>query len=230
VKLNNKKQPLVLVLHEHVFDTSHNSSQLMLDWLTGCASGWIAGRRILDYGCGSGVLGLSALKCGAESVVAVDLSRQALAATHVNAEANNFGSRVMISFPPCEGREQDFDDFFGDFEAEWLEKAREHGVRDIPSLPRGCVEEQRFGCVLANMRKNALVRNAKTIVDLCEPGGVIVVSGFMVDFEERAVLGAFRDAGLQCQINFDAPSVATMGDFRARGGYGLFWAVKAQGC
>jgi ribosomal protein L11 methyltransferase len=48
----------------------------------------IAGRRVIDYGCGSGILGLAALKLGAAHVTAVDLDPQALIATRDNAVRN----------------------------------------------------------------------------------------------------------------------------------------------
>ena len=45
----------------------------------------LAGRTVIDYGCGSGILGIAALKLGAAHVVAVDLDPQALLATRDNA-------------------------------------------------------------------------------------------------------------------------------------------------
>jgi ribosomal protein L11 methyltransferase len=48
----------------------------------------LAGRSIIDYGCGSGILGIAALKLGAARVVAVDLDPQAIVATRANAERN----------------------------------------------------------------------------------------------------------------------------------------------
>ena len=48
----------------------------------------LAGRRVIDYGCGSGILGIAALKLGAVHVTAVDLDPQALLATRDNAIRN----------------------------------------------------------------------------------------------------------------------------------------------
>ena len=48
----------------------------------------LAGRRVIDYGCGSGILGIAALKLGAVHVTAIDLDPQALLATRENAERN----------------------------------------------------------------------------------------------------------------------------------------------
>jgi ribosomal protein L11 methyltransferase len=54
---------------------------------------WIAGHpaagRVLDYGCGSGILAIGAAKFGAKEVVAVDIDDAAVQSTLLNAEANN---------------------------------------------------------------------------------------------------------------------------------------------
>jgi predicted nicotinamide N-methyase len=49
---------------------------------------WVAGKRVVDLGCGSGVVAIAAARAGAESVVACDSDPQALAATGMNAAAN----------------------------------------------------------------------------------------------------------------------------------------------
>jgi len=56
----------------------------------------LAGRTILDYGCGSGILGIAALKLGASHVVAVDLDPQALMATRDNAARNDVASKITV--------------------------------------------------------------------------------------------------------------------------------------
>ncbi|HEY2780571.1 MAG TPA: 50S ribosomal protein L11 methyltransferase, partial [Steroidobacteraceae bacterium] len=48
----------------------------------------LTGKTLIDYGCGSGILGLAALKLGAAHVIAVDLDPQALLATRDNANRN----------------------------------------------------------------------------------------------------------------------------------------------
>jgi len=52
--------------------------------------------RVMDYGCGSGLLAIAALKLGAESAVGVDIDEQALTATLNNAEQNNVGDRIEL--------------------------------------------------------------------------------------------------------------------------------------
>ena len=56
----------------------------------------VAGRSVIDYGCGSGILGIAALKLGAAHVVAVDLDPQALLATRENAIRNGVSSWIEV--------------------------------------------------------------------------------------------------------------------------------------
>jgi ribosomal protein L11 methyltransferase len=56
----------------------------------------VAGRRVIDYGSGSGILGIAALKLGAAQVTAVDLDPQALLATRENAIRNGVCANVEV--------------------------------------------------------------------------------------------------------------------------------------
>ncbi|HWY95793.1 MAG TPA: 50S ribosomal protein L11 methyltransferase [Steroidobacteraceae bacterium] len=56
----------------------------------------VAGRSAIDYGCGSGILGIAALKLGAAHVWAVDLDPQALLATRDNAIRNGVSSNIDV--------------------------------------------------------------------------------------------------------------------------------------
>jgi len=62
---------------------------------------WVAGHpgqaRVLDYGCGSGILAIGAAKFGAQQVVAVDIDDAAVQSTDLNAEANNV--RLLAGLP-----------------------------------------------------------------------------------------------------------------------------------
>lgn len=72
---------------------THPSTALCLDWLAGAD---LAGKAVLDYGCGSGLLGIAALKLGAAHAVAVDIDPQALLATRENAQANGVADRLEV--------------------------------------------------------------------------------------------------------------------------------------
>jgi ribosomal protein L11 methyltransferase len=61
----------------------------------------LAGRTVIDYGCGSGILGIAALKMGAAHVIAVDLDPQALLATRENSVRNDVASRIEVQDVPA---------------------------------------------------------------------------------------------------------------------------------
>jgi ribosomal protein L11 methyltransferase len=64
---------------------THPTTALCLEWLDAAD---VIGKRVIDYGCGSGILAIAAAKLGAAHVSAVDLDPQALIATRDNAERN----------------------------------------------------------------------------------------------------------------------------------------------
>jgi ribosomal protein L11 methyltransferase len=64
----------------------------------------LSGRRLIDYGCGSGILGVAALKMGAAHVIAVDLDPQALLATRENAIRNGVSSGLEVQGVPAKLR------------------------------------------------------------------------------------------------------------------------------
>jgi ribosomal protein L11 methyltransferase len=57
---------------------------------------------VLDFGCGSGILALAALKLGAAHAVGVDNDPQALLATHDNAERNGVAAQLDVFLPQDE--------------------------------------------------------------------------------------------------------------------------------
>jgi ribosomal protein L11 methyltransferase len=58
-------------------------------------------RSVIDYGCGSGILGIAALKLGAAHVIAVDIDPQALLATRDNALRNGVSPNIETREPPA---------------------------------------------------------------------------------------------------------------------------------
>ncbi len=72
---------------------SHPTTRLCLRWLDANIMG---GEKVLDYGCGSGILAIAALKLGAESAVGVDLDAQAVRSSYHNAAANRVEARFFL--------------------------------------------------------------------------------------------------------------------------------------
>lgn len=75
---------------------THPTTALCLEWLDGSP---LAETRVLDYGCGSGILALAALALGASHALAVDIDPQALLATGQNAERNQLTERLEAGPP-----------------------------------------------------------------------------------------------------------------------------------
>ena len=65
---------------------THPTTALCLNWLDGQQ---LEGARVMDFGSGSGILSVAALKLGAREVIAIDHDPQALVATRANAEKND---------------------------------------------------------------------------------------------------------------------------------------------
>jgi ribosomal protein L11 methyltransferase len=72
---------------------THATTALCLEWLEGRQ---LEGLRLLDYGCGSGILALAALRLGARSATAFDIDPQAITATRENAAKNHVGGRLTV--------------------------------------------------------------------------------------------------------------------------------------
>ena len=73
------------------------SGQVMAQFLTANPE-WVEGKRVLDFGCGSGVVAIAAAKAGAASVVACDIDEDALAATCANAKLNEVELELQRDF------------------------------------------------------------------------------------------------------------------------------------
>lgn len=88
----------VVVLEPGIaFGTGHHATTAMcLEWL---ATEDIRESRLLDFGCGSGILALAALALGASAVTAVDIDPQALEATIANAGRNGVTDRLLVADP-----------------------------------------------------------------------------------------------------------------------------------
>ena len=71
---------------------SHPTTRLCLQWLERTVRG---GERILDYGCGSGILAIAALRLGARDALGVDVDPQALVVARANAARNQIDVRFV---------------------------------------------------------------------------------------------------------------------------------------
>jgi ribosomal protein L11 methyltransferase len=73
---------------------THPTTRMCLRWV---AQHGVQGQRVLDYGCGSGILAIGAAKYGATEIDAVDIDDAAVTSTELNAQAN--GVQLMAGLP-----------------------------------------------------------------------------------------------------------------------------------
>jgi ribosomal protein L11 methyltransferase len=75
---------------------THPTTALCLTWLDGLD---LHNKTVVDFGCGSGILSLAALKLGAKKVIGIDIDPQALQASLANAQRNNVADRLELYLP-----------------------------------------------------------------------------------------------------------------------------------
>ncbi|EKE84548.1 50S ribosomal protein L11 methyltransferase [Idiomarina xiamenensis] len=75
---------------------THPTTALCLNWL---AQQDLSGKRVIDFGCGSGILAIAALLLGAEQAIGIDIDQQALKASRENAERNGVSDRLQVYLP-----------------------------------------------------------------------------------------------------------------------------------
>ncbi|MGP1627889.1 MAG: 50S ribosomal protein L11 methyltransferase [Aggregatibacter segnis] len=72
---------------------THPTTALCLEWLDSLD---LKDKTVIDFGCGSGILAIAALKLGAKSAVGIDIDPQAILASRSNAEQNGVADRLQL--------------------------------------------------------------------------------------------------------------------------------------
>ena len=125
--------------------------------------------RILDVGCGSGILGMLALKFGAAYSVGTDLDPCAVEATHENMQGNGI-------------RPDQYEVMIGNL------------INDPEIQER--VGYEKYDIVAANILADVLVELTPVIVSQLKTGGIYITSG-IIDDKEQTVVEAVERAGLE---------------------------------
>ena len=167
---------------------SHPTTRLCLRWLDINLQG---GERVLDYGCGSGILAIAALKLGAAHAVGVDVDLQAVIASRDNATANQV-KNVRFYLPddaPKAGNS------LSSYELEKLtppQDSSEELLMEPLAIRLGCQKAPAkslvmagypYDLVVANILTNPLRILAPLLAKATRSGGQIVLSGIL---EEQA--------------------------------------------
>jgi len=150
---------------------THPTTAMCLDYL---ATNDCEDKMIMDFGCGSGILALAALKLGAKKVIAIDNDPQALIATKENAEKNNLYSEKLLILNTL-----DLDQL----------NQKNPGVLPVDLL-------------VANILAAPLINLAQSFASWVKPKGKIVLSGILKNQQasiEKAYAPYFTHLDLRTQ-------------------------------
>jgi ribosomal protein L11 methyltransferase len=75
---------------------THPTTAMCLEWLDGLD---LKGKTVIDFGCGSGILAIAALKLGAAQAIGIDIDPQAIQASRDNAQRNGVSERLSLYLP-----------------------------------------------------------------------------------------------------------------------------------
>jgi ribosomal protein L11 methyltransferase len=141
---------------------THPTTALCLEWLDGLD---LVGKTLTDFGCGSGILAIAALKLGAASAVGVDNDPQALTASADNAERNGVADRLVLFLP------QDVDAGAADV----------HGGTGAAGA--GCAGAA--DVFIANILAGPLGELAPTFAAAAKPGAPFAISGILLGQQDE---------------------------------------------
>ena len=133
---------------------AHATTALCLDWL---ATADLSGKSVLDFGCGSGILAIAAMKLGARRVVAVDHDTQAVRAAVDNARENGVDIEVLTA---------------AEFDRQTTMEGSMHGSMDV---------------IVANILAGTLAELAPTLLRCLHERGEVVLSGILTHQSEAVV-------------------------------------------
>ena len=149
---------------------THPTTRMCLKWVAQNAAA-LRGQRVLDYGCGSGILAIGAALFGSGVVDAVDIDPAAVEATVANAEANLAHLKSADGHQPIHA-----------------------GLPDVIGEAQGA-----YPVVLANILATPLKMLAPLLAGHVAPGGHLVLAGILAR-QEQELKDAYAEIGLQLQV------------------------------
>ncbi|MBQ2881969.1 MAG: 50S ribosomal protein L11 methyltransferase, partial [Clostridia bacterium] len=138
---------------------THETTSLCIEYLQKVVND---GDKILDVGCGSGILSITSLLCGASEALALDIDLNAVKVSYENAELNNFS---------------------GKFEAVC------DNILDPESEIRKRLNGKKYNVIVANIVADIIIRLSDFIYEYLEDDGTFIVSGIITE-RENDVLNA----------------------------------------
>ena len=125
------------------------------------------GMRVLDAGCGSGILSIVALKLGAAHVTGIDVDENCIVSSKENMQVNHLGDSLWNFY--CGNLIED----------EAMRRREGNGSYDL---------------ITANILADVIVPMAPYLYPCLKKGGILITSG-IIDFKEQEVRKALEDAG-----------------------------------
>jgi ribosomal protein L11 methyltransferase len=114
--------------------------------------------RIIDVGCGSGILSIAALKLGASKALGVDIDSESIVNSRENAETNDVGDELIL------------------------------GVGSVQEILDGMFGFKKAPLLVANILAPVIIRLFETgLADLIEENGTVILSGILFEQEQGVV-------------------------------------------
>jgi ribosomal protein L11 methyltransferase len=158
---------------------THPTTALCLEWLD---ANDLQNKTVIDYGCGSGILAIAALKLGAKEAWAIDYDPQALDATRENARRNHIDENKLHVLLPEKFNQQETSSV-----GRHSRPVSQHGVNSSGNP---------VDILLANILANPLIELSPRFAQLLKPNGQLVLSGILENQTEmitRAYQNKFKN-------------------------------------
>lgn len=161
------EQAAVVEIDAHLaFGTgNHETTRMMVDQLLQLD---LHGKRVLDCGCGTGILALMAIRLGASEAVAYDIDEWSSDNALHNAVINGLDSKMKV--------------MLGDASL----------LLPLADLP----DAEKFDVVMANINRNILLNDMEAFVGVMKPDATLLMSGF-IDSDVDLLNGKARMLGLK---------------------------------
>ena len=148
---------------------THPTTQLCLELMENCFVGakHASPLRVIDVGCGSGILSIAAIKLGATKALGVDIDEESIVNSRENANTNGVGDELIL------------------------------GVGSVQEILDGKFKFRKAPLVVANILAPVIVRLFDAgMADLIEENGAIILSGILFE-QEQSVIEAGQAKGLR---------------------------------
>ncbi len=170
LKVEDKDKILIEIDPGVSFGTGkHETTQLCIRQLQKYIGGEVKAPKVLDVGCGSGILSLVALKLGAREVIGTDLDSDCIVSSQENMAVNNLAKELGTFY-------------------------KGNLIDDVEL--QGKVGTEEYEIVVANILADVIIPMAPVIPDRLKKGGYFITSG-IIDFRENDVKEAIEKAGLE---------------------------------